>query len=30
MSIIRHKHFFLSYSEEHEQAEWAALFDGRH
>lgn len=26
MSIIRHKHFFLSYSEEHEQAEWAAYY----
>jgi endonuclease G len=26
MSIIRHKHFFLSYSEEHEQAEWTAYY----
>jgi endonuclease G len=26
MSIIRHKHFFLSYSEKHEQAEWAAYY----
>jgi endonuclease G len=26
MAIIRHKHFFLSYSEEHEQAEWAAYY----
>ena len=26
MSIIRHKHYFLSYSEEHEQAEWAAYY----
>ncbi|QBN18306.1 DNA/RNA non-specific endonuclease [Flavobacterium nackdongense] len=26
MSIVRHKHFFLSYSEEHEQAEWAAYY----
>lgn len=26
MTIIRHKHFFLSYSEEHEQAEWAAYY----
>jgi endonuclease G len=26
MSIIRHKHYFLSYSEKHEQAEWAAYY----
>ena len=26
MSIVRHKHFFLSYSEEHEQAEWVAYY----
>ncbi|HEY6143683.1 MAG TPA: DNA/RNA non-specific endonuclease [Flavobacterium sp.] len=26
MSVIRHKHYFLSYSEEHEQAEWAAYY----
>jgi endonuclease G len=26
MSIIRHKHYFLSYSEEHEQAEWTAYY----
>jgi endonuclease G len=26
MDIIRHKHFFLSYSEEHEQAEWTAYY----
>jgi endonuclease G len=26
MNIIRHKHFFLSYSEEHEQAEWTAYY----
>ncbi|WP_264565059.1 DNA/RNA non-specific endonuclease [Flavobacterium sp. N3904] len=26
MTIIRHKHFFLSYSEEHEQAEWTAYY----
>lgn len=26
MSIIRHNHYFLSYSEEHEQAEWAAYY----
>jgi endonuclease G len=33
MAIIKHKHFFLSYSEEHEQAEWAAYYltrDNRH
>jgi len=26
MNIVRHKYFFLSYSEEHEQAEWAAYY----
>ena len=26
MSIIKHKHYFLSYSEEHEQAEWTAYY----
>jgi endonuclease G len=26
MSIVRHKHYFLSYSEEHEQAEWTAYY----
>lgn len=26
MAIIRHKHYILSYSEEHEQAEWVAYY----
>lgn len=26
MDIVRHKHFFLSYSEKHEQAEWVAYY----
>ena len=26
MGIIRHKHYILSYSEKHEQAEWAAYY----